>query len=364
MVLLSGCAAAAPTASPILATVPEPAASVLDGLSLEQRVGQLFMVGSSAKAADAATIAAVRDRFVGSVFLSGRSSAGVDATAAVVDALVAENAGGIPLFVATDQEGGQVQVLSGAGFSKIPTARQQGLLGPAQLAQESQAWGAELAAAGINVNLAPVADIVTGPRSGNQPIARYHREFGYDAATIEVHAGAFVAGMTAAGVSATIKHFPGIGYVAGNTDFSSAVTDTVTTADGSAVATFRVLIEAGAPIVMMSSATYALIDPTLPAVFSPRVVGLLRDPLGFEGLIITDDLSGAVQVQAWTPAERAILAIRAGVDIVLVVHSAAVLPEMIDAVVALAEADPEFAALVDDAARGVILQKLMVGVSN
>jgi len=295
------------------------------------------------------------------VFLSGRSSAGVVATAGVVTALGAENPGGIPLFVATDQEGGQVQVLSGPGFSAIPTARTQGKMDTAALADASRVWGDELLAAGINVNLAPVGDIVTGPNSNNQPIAHFRREYGYDAATVSAQAGAFMQGMTAAGVSSTLKHFPGLGLVQGNTDVAASVTDTVTASDSPSVEAFGSLIAAGAPIVMMSSAVYALIDPSAPAVFSPTVVGLLRNDLGFVGIIITDDVSGAAAVQAWSPADRAILAIQAGVDIVLVVHSAGVLDEMVDAVVAKATDDPAFAELVDAAARRVILQKIIVG---
>ena len=363
--LLAGCGAPSTDAESAdletKASIAVAAPSVLDALTLEQRVGQLFMVGSSANYADPATIAAVRDGFVGSVFLSGRSSAGVTATAGVVTALGAENPVGIPLFVATDQEGGQVQVLSGPGFSAIPTARSQGKMDTAALADAARLWGAELLTAGVNVNLAPVGDIVTGPGSNNQPIARYRREYGYDAATVATQAGAFVQGMAAAGISTTLKHFPGLGYVLGDTDVAASVTDTVTAADSPSVESFGALIDAGAPIVMMSSAVYSLIDPASPAVFSPTVVSLLRDDLGFVGLIITDDLSGSSAVQAWSPADRAILAIQAGVDIVLVVHSAAVLTEMMDAVVAKATDDPEFAALVDTAARRVLLQKIIVG---
>ena len=365
LLLLAGCGApAAESVSSNDGTPPSVAVaapSILDGLTLEQRVGQLFMVGSSAKFADPATVAAVRDRFVGSVFLSGRSSAGSVATAGVVTALSAENPVGIPLFVATDQEGGQVQVLSGPGFSAIPTARTQGKMDTAALAESARAWGAELLSAGVNLNLAPVGDIVTGPNSSNQPIAHFRREYGYDAATVSAQAGAFVRGMSAAGVSSTLKHFPGLGYVQGNTDVVASVTDTVTASNGPSVASFGALINAGAPVVMMSSAVYSLIDPAAPAVFSPTVVSLLRTDLGFVGIIITDDLSGAAAVQAWSPADRAILAIQAGVDIVLVVHSAGILAEMMDAVVAKAADDPEFAALVDAAARRVLLQKIIVG---
>ena len=365
VLLLAGCGAPATESASSTADPPAPVAvvipSVLDGLTLEQRVGQLFMVGSPAKFADSATVAAVRDRFVGSVFLSGRSSAGVAATAGVVTELSAQNPVGIPLFVATDQEGGQVQVLSGPGFSAIPTARTQGKMDTAALAESARVWGAELLSSGVNVNLAPVGDIVTGPNSSNQPIAHFRREYGYDAATVSTKAGAFVQGMAAAGVSSTLKHFPGLGYVQGNTDVAASVTDGVTASNSPSVESFGALIAAGAPIVMMSSAVYALIDPAAPAVFSPTVVSLLRTDLGFVGIIITDDMSGAAAVQAWSPAERAILALQAGVDIVLVVHSAGVLTEMMDAVVAKATDDPAFAALVDAGARRVLLQKIIVG---
>ena len=365
LLLLAGCNAPPPQSTSSTDDSPAPAEivvpSILDGLTLEQRVGQLFMVGSSANFADSATVAAVRDRFVGSVFLSGRSSAGVAATAGVVAELSAENPGGIPLFVATDQEGGQVQVLSGPGFSAIPTARTQGKMDPAALAEAAKVWGAELMTAGVNLNLAPVGDIVTGPNSNNQPIAHFRREYGYDAATVSTEAGAFVQGMAAAGVSSTLKHFPGLGLVRGNTDVAASVTDSVTASDSPSVESFAALINAGAPVVMMSSAVYSLIDPTAPAVFSPTVVGLLRNDLGFVGIIITDDLSGAAAVQAWSPGDRAILALQAGVDIVLVVHSAGVLTEMMDAVVAKATDDPAFAALVDAGARRVLLQKIIVG---
>ena len=111
-------------------------------------------------------------------------------------------------------------------------------------------------------------------------------------------------------------------------------------------------------MVMMSSAIYAQLDPSAPAVFSPAVVtGLLRDELGFDGVIMTDDLSGATQVAAWSPADRAILAIGAGCDIVLVSRTPTVAAEMIDAVVAKAKSEPEFADLVDAAARRVLASK-------
>lgn len=361
VLVLAGCAPApspVPTASPTAKPTPTPTPTVdpLKGMTLEQRVGQLFMVGTPADAVNPDAISAVVDRHVGGIFLFGRSQAGTEATAGIVAQFtgIAER----PLFVATDQEGGDVQVLRGPGFSEIPYGINQGKLAPADLQAAATGWGRELASAGVNMNLAPVADITSGPDSPNQAIARFDREYGYDLATVAPHAQAFVDGMLAAGVTPTIKHFPGLGSVEGNTDTTAGVTDTAVGPDSDAVRAFAQLINAGAPVVMVSTANYALIDGSAPACFSPTVVtGLLRDTLGFDGVVITDDLSGAVQVLGFTPADRAILSIQAGVDIVLVSRITNIVPEMVDAVVAKAQADPAFAKLVDAAARRVIEAK-------
>ncbi|MEO8908594.1 MAG: glycoside hydrolase family 3 N-terminal domain-containing protein, partial [Microbacteriaceae bacterium] len=173
------------------------------------------------------------------------------------------------------------------------------------------------------------------------------------------HADAFRAGMSASGVISVVKHFPGMGAVTENTDTSSGVTDTTTTADGAAVGVFRSEIEAGARCVMVSSAIYTNLDPGVPAVFSPVITGtLLRQTLGFTGVVMTDDVSAATQVEGWSPADRAVLAIQAGADIVLDSADPSLAPEMVQAVATKAATDPAFAALVDAAARRVVTMKL------
>ncbi|MEO7148067.1 MAG: glycoside hydrolase family 3 N-terminal domain-containing protein [Terrimesophilobacter sp.] len=345
-----------PTGSP----TPNPLAS----LTLAQRVGQLFMVGSTASAAQPVTLDALAHRHVGNIFLSGRTSLGIDATGAVVKTFTAlvntTTTAGLPLLIATDQEGGFVQVLQGPGFSRIPSGLDQGAMSPKALLSSAQEWGGQLAAAGVNMDLAPVVDQVSSATSApnNPPIGAYDREFGFDISTIEEHASAFRDGMVASNVVTVLKHFPGLGFVTANTDTSSGVTDTVTGPSGQNVGIYRNQIAARAPCIMISSAIYARIDGTVPAVFSRKVVsGLLRDRLGFTGVIMSDDLSGATQVLAWSPAHRAILAIEAGVDIVLVSKDPSVAAEMVDAVLAKAHSDPIFATLVDAAARKVIVLK-------
>jgi beta-N-acetylhexosaminidase len=363
ILLLAGCASPATDPGPSGTTVtptPTPTTDPLAGLTVEQRVGQLFMVGTTATAVEAETLAAVRDRFVGGVFLSGRSKNGSAATAAVVAQFTALAPADRPLLVATDQEGGQVQVLQGPGFSAMPSGLEQGAMDAPSLEAAATTWGGELASAGVNMNLAPVVDLIpdAAAAASNPPIGGFDRELGFDAAGIVEHADAFRAGMTAGGVHSVIKHFPGLGTVTANTDDAAGVTDTTTAAQSDSVSIYRSEIASGADSVMVSSAVYALIDPKAPAVFSPTVVtGMLRGSLGFDGVVMTDDLSGATQVAAWSPADRAVLSIAAGCDIVLVSRTPAVSAEMIDAVVAKAKSDPGFADLVDAAATRVLALK-------
>ncbi|WP_435737429.1 glycoside hydrolase family 3 N-terminal domain-containing protein [Cellulosimicrobium sp. PMB13] len=355
--------APAPSGTPTAPTPTTPAPDPLAGWTLEQKVGQLLMVGVDVRSPQQVSYDAVARRHVGNVFLAGRSQAGTGPTADLVAGFTVlvseETTQGTPLFVATDQEGGYVQVLRGAGFSQIPTALDQSRLGPAALEDQAATWGSELAAAGVNLNLAPVMDLVPERSAAqNPPIGYYDRAYGFTADSVVSHANAFSAGMEASGVDVTIKHFPGLGRVTANTDTDAGVTDDVTTRDDPSVAVFASGIEAGAAFVMTSTAVYTRIDPERPAAFSPVVVdGMLRGDLGFDGVVITDDVSAAAQVQAWSPAERAVLTIEAGGDMVLASADPSVVAEMADALVERASSDPAFAAKVDAAVERVLAAK-------
>ena len=367
----TGSATTAPSASPSASPTPTPTPDPLAALSLPQRVGQLFMVGTDVSTATPATISAITDRHAGGIFLHGRTTAGTAAVAGVVAQFTAlappspgqpdgsGPTGGVRLWVATDQEGGEVQVLRGPGFDDMPYAIRQADLPDEQLQARAAQWGAQLAAAGVDMNLAPVADIVTSQatRFDNPPIGALGRQYGYDAATVQAKAGAFAEGMRSAGILPTFKHFPGLGHVTANTDTSANVVDTTVTADGPDVSVYGPLTAAGPSVVMVSTAIYQNIDATRPAVFSPTVVGLVRSAADFDGVIISDDLSAAAAAQQWAPADRAIMALNAGVDVVLVSADPSVYAAMYDAVLAKAQSDPAFARVVDAAAARVVAAK-------
>ncbi len=360
--------AATPTPERTAAAPASPACAerVLDELDLDERVGQLFMGGIQVDTSPATVPEALERARVGSVLLVGQATEGADAVSTAIDrarAVAGTPAGAEPI-VAVDQEGGRVQHLKGPGFEPIPSAAEQALRPPDELRTMARDWGTDLRAAGVDLNLAPVADVVPDSvGSANEPVGALERGYGSDASAAGEHVAAFVAGMGDAGVATAVKHFPGLGKVRGNTDFSSGVVDTATTRDDPDLAAFRAGIDAGAEFLMVALSTYAEIDSDRRAVFSPTVIdGMVRGDLGFDGVILSDDLGVAEEVSAVPPKRRALDFIRAGGDIVVVAGTPSTLLAMVDAVRAEADADVEFAAAVDRHALRVLAAKERLGL--
>lgn len=337
---------------------------VLAGMSTAQRVGQLFMVGVSSTAPTSAQLSMITDDHLGGVYLAGKSSAGVTATKTVTDALKARatSTGGAGLWVGTDQEGGQVQRLTGSGFDDMPTALAQGAEDPATLKADARTWGGQLQQAGLNLNLAPVMDTVPADvGTANQPIGRYDREFGYTPDVVGAHGGAVLQGEQAAGIQTTAKHFPGLGRADGNTDTTAGVKDTTTTRTDAYVQPFQTAVTDGVPLVMISSAIYTRIDPGHVAAFSPTVVTtMLRGDLGFDGVIITDSMAAAA-VASVPAGDRAVDFLTAGGTVILTGDTSSV-PTMIDALTSKIAADPSFGDVVAAAAQHVLQAKSQAGL--
>ena len=324
------------------------------------------MIGLIKDRLDATERDAIADSHFGSVTFTTHSSAGVHATRVLTETVqalaTADATDGVRFFVAANQEGGTIQGLSGPGFETIPSALDQGAMTPAVLQRTAVRWGRELRDAGVNLDLAPVADVVPpGTDAQNAPIGRLERAFGHDPATVSSHVVAFMDGMEEAGIATTAKHFPGLGRVAGNTDTTRDVNDTVTTRHDPFVEPFAAAVDAGVPFVMVSLATYGLIDPAHLAVFSPLVIGgMLRGDLGFHGVVISDAL-GATAVASVAPATRAIDFLDAGGDMIISNQTAPAV-EMASAVAARAGSDGAFRDRIDDAARAVLEAKQVAGL--
>jgi beta-N-acetylhexosaminidase len=349
------------------ATPAATAATVYSRMTQAQRIGQLFMVGGSVTDPGSSTTTAISRYHVGNLILTGRTTAGANAVRAVtsrMDALTSAAAtAAVPLFVATDQEGGNVQVLQGPGFSRMPTALTQGTWSDSTLTADARKWGLQVRRSGVDLNLAPVMDTVPAATAGsNPPIGKFAREYGHTPSVVADKGSAFLRGMRSADLAMTAKHFPGLGRVTANTDTTAGVKDTVTTRTSAYLTPFRAAITAGARMVMMSSAIYTKIDKSRPAAFSPAVVTtLLRHDLGYSGVVISDDLGNAKQVQAWAAGTRAVDFLAAGGDIVLTVNPALV-PSMVAAVTARAKADTTFRFQVAAAVMRVLTAKAAEGL--
>ena len=332
-------------------------------MNLEEKVGQVLMTGFPATGSSAQDRENIAEHSLGNVFLKGRSTEGLEATKTAVDrvkkTIAKTQAVEVSPYVATDQEGGLVQVLKGSGFESMPSAKVQGTWGPAELKAKAATWGNELAGAGINVNLAPVADTVPSAAfaPSNAPIGHFGRQFGFTPQAVSTSSMAFSEGMLAAGVEPVVKHFPGLGRVTKNTDVASDVTDTNTTRNDDYLQPFRDAIEAGNQWVMVSNAYYSKIDAENIAPFSGTIMrDMLRSDLGFEGIIVSDDVCEANQLSPWGLGDRALRFFEAGGTMLLCVDSGKT-ATMADALVKKAMKDPEFARLIDQAALIVLETK-------
>lgn len=327
-------------------------------LSLRQQVGQLIMVGVPATPS-AAELKAISEHGFGSVILTDNPNSR-RAVARLVKRLQ-RRGGDLGLLVAADQEGGLVQRLDGPGFSRIPSAQSQAKLSDRKLQARAERWGAELAAAGVNLDLAPVADVVpTANRYRNQPVGQLGRGYGSNPKQVSQKVAAFSAGLSAAGVAVAVKHFPGLGAVSGNTDFQARVVDRTTSLDSNLLRPFRDAVRSGTPAVMISSAHYQRIDPDRPAVFSSKVIDGLRS-WGFEGLVISDDLGVAKAVQQVPARNRAVRFVRAGGDVAISVSPDAAVKFAIGLRAAAAK-DPELAAQITESAARVLTAKAGLGL--
>jgi len=259
----------------------------------------------------------VRRGEVGGVILFGFNITTPAALHALTGTLqAAASAGGQPpLLIAVDQEGGATSRITWA--PPTLSAPQMGRDGRASTARaQGAATGVALGGLGVNVDLAPVADV---PASAASFMERDGRTFSADAALTARLADAFASGLQSAGVLPAMKHFPGIGFAAQNTD-ASVVTITASTAGlAPGLEPYRAAIAHDLPLIMLSNATYAAYDTANAAGWSAAISqALLRQGLGYTGATITDSLDGTAFARGVSDADLAVHAATAGTDLILV----------------------------------------------
>ena len=336
----------------------------VEAMSIEERVGQLVMAPLYAGTDPSALYDLIANQHVGSVLIIGNWWSGTAGVRQATDVLQSYAPADNRLLMTTDQEGGLVQHLQGPGFDTMPTAVDQGAMSTDALRQSAAVWGSQLNQAGINVDLAPVVGTVTVDRGSNAPIGALYRDFGLDAQGNANHAIAFIEGMRDAGVRSAIKHYPGLGAVTGNTDFTAdGIVDATTTLDGEEIAAFNAAIDADPGMVMMSLATYQQIDPNNPAAFSSTLIdGYLRGTVGYDGVITSDSLSAAA-LGGFDPREIGVRFVDAGADLACIGAADYVQP-ILDGLNERAASDQAFAEKVTRSAIRVMTLKYEMGLAQ
>jgi beta-N-acetylhexosaminidase len=288
--------------------------------ALADRIGGLLLVGFEGASPSAGTLDFIAGT-AGAILFRANID-GPDTTVALTSALqaAAHAAGRGPLLIAVDQEGSVVERLGAAG-SQPPSAMALGAAGDIELTSAVYARiGAEVAALGITLDLAPVADVNTNPLN---PVIGL-RSFGDDAHAVARHVTAAVRGLHDAGVGSCAKHFPGHGDTAddSHTGLPTVGVD-LERLRACEFVPFRAAIAAGVDVVMSAHVALPDVDASgVPATLSRVVLtDILRHELSFEGVICTDDMEMQAVAQRYPLGEAAVLAVQAGADLVLFSHS-------------------------------------------
>ncbi len=307
----------APTAAetPSSATVPEilppdPVELLLSGMTLEEKVGQLFL----ARCPDVGAAEDISAYHLGGYILFGRDFEAQTPESLAQTLAAYQSTAKIPLLIATDEEGGSVCRISrypAFRSAPFPSPRALYAQGGMELVLSVEREKAQLLhSLGINVNMAPVCDIATTPGS-----FMYDRSLGQDPETTGQFAALTVQTLAGYQVGSVLKHFPGYGS---NTDTHTglAVDDRSLEALESAdLLPFAAGMDAGCGAVLVSHTIVTAFDPILPASLSPAVHDYLRNVMGFDGVILTDDLVMDAITEQYDAGEAAVLAVLAGNDL-------------------------------------------------
>lgn len=321
----------APTPTPEPTPTPDPVAEALAAMTTEEKVGQLLVAGILGTEPGEDAVQAIQDYQVGGIILFGRNVESADQLVALTNGLKALNGNYVPLFLCVDQEGGRVDRMP-PEVDRTPGAGQVG----ESLSQEDAgaAYGAllsaECAAFGFNLDFAPSLDIWSNPE--NTVIG--DRAFGVEWESVSAFGFHAVGAMEEAGtVIPVVKHFPGHGDTSVDSHVDLPVVDkTLDELWQSELVPFGMALSGEywgeqkmdpAPAVMVAHILMTQIDPDLPASLSPAVVtSLLRQGMGYEGVVCTDDLTMAAISDTYGMGEAAVLAVEAGCDLLLVCHEA------------------------------------------
>lgn len=330
----------------VLVLAPRTATGGSESLTLEQQVGQLVVLSFSGKSVPPYVSRALRERRVAGVILFGGN---IDSPAQLRRLTADLRRGSGRPLVAVDQEGGHVRRVPWVGPERA--APQQAAAGTVRA--DAAAAARELRSVGIMITFAPVADV---PSVRGAALAG--RAFSRDPAVVSAAVAAAVRGWRSGGVAATAKHFPGIGAAPANTDHAVVtIHHSRARLEALDLPPFRAAIAAGVPLVMVGHARYPALDPSRIASQSrPIVEGLLRDELGFRGVVVTDSMEAQASLSTGSITAVSERAVRAGADLILLTGRGSYQP-VFDHLLAIAKRDPAFRARVRESSARVLALK-------
>jgi beta-glucosidase-like glycosyl hydrolase len=339
------------------------ARSISASMSLEQKVGQVMMIGVPGAAMNTGAETIIGSYLPGGVVLFGHNLASIEAITQYIGDLQHSSLrhSGIPLFISVDQEGGRVERIR-SGVTQFPGNMAAGVSGDTGLAYEwGRILGLELRKAGVNMNLAPVLDVNVNP---SNPVINT-RSFGSDPRLVADMGASYIRGLQDSHCISVGKHFPGHG----DTDKDSHYTLPVIRRgmkrlERVELPPFRKAVDAGVECIMTAHVSYPLITGNSdPATFSPFfMTRILRGHLRFKGLVITDDLEMAAVSNREEMGEAAVRSIIAGADIVLVSSYGPAVPSIADAIRRAVVSKRISASRLDDSVRRILEAKLNNGV--
>ena len=351
---------ATPTPTPEPTPTPDPVAEALAAMTTQEKVGQLLVAGIGGTEAGEDGLQAVQDYQVGGVILFGRNVESAQQLADLTNELKTLNGDNTPLFLCVDQEGGRVDRMP-PEVDDLPSAYDYIAAGGDPL-ERGKVLAAQCAAFGFNLDFSTCLDIWSNP--DNTVIG--DRAYGSDPHTVTSAGLAVNQGLEQGGVIPVVKHFPGHGDTSTDSHVDLPVVDkTAEELEEFELIPFQEAIDEGAPCVMVAHILMTQIDPDLPASLSPKVVdGLLRQEMGFDGVVCTDDLTMGAISNTYGMGEAAVMAVEAGCDLLLVCHEADNLTAARDALLSAVDAGRISMERLDESVYRILSLKREYGLTN
>lgn len=313
------------TPSPVISTTPvpssesDPIALQVSNMSLEEKIGQMLLVGIDGTVLDDQAKKMISEDKVGGIILYKNNIQDLKSMVSLVNSMKESNSGNpTPLFMSVDQEGGKVNRMP-KEYASIPSNAKVGSSNDANAAEMmGKLLAREVNSAGFNMNFAPVLDINSNP---DNPVIG-DRSFGNSAELVSTLGIAEMKGIASEGVVPVVKHFPGHGDTSVDSHLDLPIVNK--TAEELAKLEwlpFQAAIKEGTDAVMVAHILFPNLDPDKPASLSSKIIGeLLRGEMNYQGLVITDDLTMGAIMKNYDLAAAAVDTINAGSDILLIAH--------------------------------------------